>query len=98
MVNEATGRLVMVGLSHAEAPLNLLERVVVGRDDLPGMLTSLRAVGFAESVVLSTCSRFEVYVVSTGDGEDELLSLLEPRAGAAAASVRDAAIVRRGPS
>ena len=95
---EATGRLVMVGLSHAEAPLSLLERVVVGRDDLPGMLTSLRAVGFAESVVLSTCSRFEVYVVSTGDGEEDLLALLERRAGEAAPSVRNAAIVRRGPA
>ena len=89
----------MVGLSHAEAPLNLLERVVVSRDDLPGMLTSLRAAGFAETVVLSTCSRFEVYAVSTAaDGEADLLAMLERRAGAAAVAVRRGAIVRTGPS
>ena len=37
MMIEATGRLVMVGLSHAEAPLSLLERVglIVRHFDAP---------------------------------------------------------------
>src|SRR3954470_12377613 len=98
MANEATQRLVMVGLSHAEVPLSLLERVVAGRDELPAVLTSLRASGFAEAGALSTCSRFEVYAVSTGDVEADLLAMLERRAGAAAVAVRRAAIVRTGPS
>src|SRR3954463_10702335 len=57
MGTEATERLLMVGLSHAEAPLSLLERVVVSRDELPEILLALRAAGFPEAAVLSTCSR-----------------------------------------
>src|SRR4051812_37729576 len=98
MATEATDRLLMVGVSYAEAPLSLLERVVVSKDDLPTMLTALQAAGFAEAVVLSTCSRFEIYVVSRDGGEDGLLAVLERRAGDAAAAVRNAVYVRTGAS
>src|SRR5438270_3146830 len=98
MAMEAAGRLLMVSLSHAQAPLSLLERVVISSDELPAMLTELRAAGFAEAVVLSTCSRFEIYVVSNDGREQELLALLDRRAGEAAAAVREAVKVRVGPS
>src|SRR3954451_5435242 len=96
MAKEATERLLMVGVSHAEAPLSLLERVVVGRDELADVLIALRAAGFPEAVVLSTCSRSEAYVVSREGGERDLLAMLEDRAGAAAAAVHEAATVRTG--
>ena len=86
----------MVGLSHVEAPLSLLERVVVGRDELADVLGALRAAGFPESVVLSTCSRSEAYVVSGPGGERDVLAMLEERAGTAAAAVHRAATVRTG--
>src|SRR5438270_12252846 len=98
MTTEATERLLMVGVSYADAPLSVLERVVVSKDELPGMLSRLRAAGFAEAIVLSTCSRFEIYVVSPEGGEDNLLAVLERWAADAAGAVRKAMRVRPGPS
>ena len=98
MAGEATERLLMVGLSHVEAPLGLLERVVAGRDELPDLLAELRAAGFTESVVLSTCSRFEVYAVTTDRGRRDLLGMLEHRAGSAAAAFLAAVRVESGRS
>src|SRR5690349_12498069 len=43
MATHATQRLLVVGLSHAQAPLSLLERVVVGPDELSGVLSTLAA-------------------------------------------------------
>src|SRR6185437_4906066 len=98
MATQATQRLLVVGLSHAEAPLSLLERVVVGRDELPLLLSTLAAAGFTEAVVLSTCSRFEAYVVSKDRDEEDLLAVLAGRAGPSAAAVRQVMCVRSGPA
>lgn len=62
-------QLLMVGLCHQRATLAELGRSTVRRDSLAEALVSLRSAGFAEAVVLSTCSRTEIYTaVSDGQG------------------------------
>ena len=51
-----------VGLSHRSAPVPVLERASVGGTDLTGLLHDVHATGdIAESMVVSTCNRVEVY-------------------------------------
>src|SRR4051812_37296381 len=61
----------VVSLCHQRASLEQLGRVAVSRDGLPNMLAELTSAGFREVVVLSTCSRTEVYTVTGGDGRAE---------------------------
>jgi glutamyl-tRNA reductase len=56
--------LIVVGLSHRSAPVDVLERAAVGADDVPKLLDELiRRAHISESVLLSTCNRIEVYAV-----------------------------------
>lgn len=61
-------RLTMVGITHRGAPLALLERVAIRREDRPGLLALLRVPGCSETVLLSTCSRVELYVGNASPG------------------------------
>jgi glutamyl-tRNA reductase len=57
--------IVVIGLDHRTAPLDVLERVALGRDDLPKALHDLGArPNVSEVVVLSTCNRTEVYAAA----------------------------------
>src|SRR5947199_2360226 len=57
--------VVVVGLSHRTAPLELLERMAVPDERLAKALADLVARDFvSEAVVLSTCHRIEVYAVA----------------------------------
>ena len=54
--------VLMVGLSHKSAPVTMLERATVSGDTLDGLLSDLaRAEPVAETFVVSTCNRVEVY-------------------------------------
>lgn len=54
--------VLVVGLSHKTAPVDLLERVAIPADHVPKALNDLQAgEHVVESVVLSTCNRVEVY-------------------------------------
>jgi glutamyl-tRNA reductase len=56
--------LIVVGLSHRSAPVEVLERVAVGTDDVPKLLDELiRRPHVSESLLLSTCNRIEVCAV-----------------------------------
>lgn len=56
--------VVVVGLDHRQAPLDLLERVAVSESEAPKVLRSLRDLAnLHECVLLSTCLRTEVYAV-----------------------------------
>jgi glutamyl-tRNA reductase len=68
--------LVLVGTSHHHAPVELRERVALGREDAHAL-----AVELGEAVVLSTCNRTELYVAATDADE------AEARAAAALADV-----------
>jgi glutamyl-tRNA reductase len=56
--------VLVVGLSHRSAPVELLERVAVGSQVLPKLLDEMvRGSHVTEVVMLSTCNRIEVYAV-----------------------------------
>lgn len=57
--------VVVIGLNHRTAPLDVLERLTVAPDRLPKALHDLVGRTYVnEAVVLSTCNRTEVYVVA----------------------------------
>ena len=56
--------VLVVGLSHRSAPVELLERAAVGVDEIPKLLDEmLRGSHVTEVMMLSTCNRIEVYAV-----------------------------------
>jgi glutamyl-tRNA reductase len=56
--------LLVLGLNHRTAPIEVRERIVFDGERLPQALASLRALpGMAESLIVSTCNRTEVYAV-----------------------------------
>jgi glutamyl-tRNA reductase len=76
--------LLVVGVSHHTAPVELLERLSVPTDDIRSTLAALMAQPFVnESVVLSTCNRVEVYAAVTAfhGGLAEIGAVLADRAG-----------------
>jgi glutamyl-tRNA reductase len=76
--------LVVVGLNHRNAPVDLLERMAVPGKALPKALHTL--VGrehLAEAVLLSTCNRTEIYARATlfHPGIDDVRHFLAETAG-----------------
>jgi len=58
--------VVVVGLSHRSAPVELRERFAFTEANIPEVLKSLRQTGIAdEAVILSTCNRVEVYAATS---------------------------------
>jgi glutamyl-tRNA reductase len=56
--------VLVVGLSHHSAPVEVLERASVSGEDVPKLLDELTRTGrVGEAVLLSTCNRIEVYAV-----------------------------------
>ncbi|HUJ73361.1 MAG TPA: glutamyl-tRNA reductase, partial [bacterium] len=84
-----------LGVSHATAPLELLERLSITAQGLPGALEAFKGPlgaggARAEVVVLSTCNRTEIYLPGTSspgpggvfDGlPEELVRWVRDRAG-----------------
>ena len=57
--------VVVIGLNHRTAPLEVLERTTVAEADLPKALLDLCSrPHLSEAVLLSTCNRTEVYAVA----------------------------------
>jgi glutamyl-tRNA reductase len=60
--------LVVIGINHRTAPVDIREKVVFAGTDLPQALRDLTTVsGVRESVIVSTCNRTELYCVADGD-------------------------------
>jgi glutamyl-tRNA reductase len=78
--------LVLVGLSHQSAPLEVRERCAVGKEALPARLASLKSrSGAAEIMIVSTCNRTE-FLAAGVDGvalEDALRGSFPEEARAA---------------
>ena len=55
--------LVVVGINHRTAPVEVREKVVFDPGHLPNALRALAAVGARENVIVSTCNRTELYCV-----------------------------------
>lgn len=79
--------LLMVGISHRRAAVDLRERVAVPKAELPDALRALHALpGIRECIIVSTCNRTELYAVvdssaSVPVGETTLRQYLAERAG-----------------
>ncbi len=74
--------LIVVGVSHHTAPVELLERLSVTTGETPPVLASLVAQAHVtEAVVLSTCNRVEVYAVVSAfhGGVAEIAAVLASR-------------------
>ena len=57
--------VVVIGLSHRSAPVQLRERFAFAGEKIPGALAALRESGLAtEAAILSTCNRVELYIVT----------------------------------
>ncbi len=58
--------IVVIGLSHHSAPVELRERFAFAEAKIPDALNSLRESGIAgEAVILSTCNRVEIYAATS---------------------------------
>ncbi|MBI4888640.1 MAG: glutamyl-tRNA reductase [Acidobacteria bacterium] len=71
--------LLLLGVSHRTAPVDLRERLDFSSRDVGAAVESLAARSSAtESVVLSTCNRSEIYVASTepARAREELIAFL----------------------
>lgn len=76
--------VLVVGLSHKTAPVDLLERAAINGDDVAKALHELQqGASIAESLVLSTCNRVEVYahVARFHGGVQEVTDLLARLSG-----------------
>ncbi len=73
--------LVVLGLNHRTAPIEVREHIVFDAERLPRALVSLRALpGVQEALIVSTCNRTELYCVG-GDGADPLAAWLTAESG-----------------
>ena len=86
-------RLVLVGTSHHHAPVELRERVALGREQGAELAAWLAATG-GEAVCLSTCNRTELYVAAPDIEAAEsaavaALAELEPQVEPALYRLRD---------
>jgi glutamyl-tRNA reductase len=69
--------LVLIGVNHKTAPLEVRERIAISRDDLPEATRALAAVpGVAECMIVSTCNRVEILAAVEGASPD-LISFLQ---------------------
>ena len=60
--------LLLVGLNHRTAPVDVRERISVGDRELTDVLTGIRAIaGVDGAAVLSTCNRVELVLSTTSD-------------------------------
>jgi glutamyl-tRNA reductase len=88
-------RLVLVGVSHHRAPIELRERAALGRDEAAELAHRLAGES-CEAVCLSTCNRTELYLADESGDEAErkaeaALLALETALGPALYRLRDEA-------
>ena len=76
----SASRILCLGISHREAPVELRERMTLSPDRLKSLLAgpgpAKAGSGLAvlsEIAVLSTCNRLEVYAVSGGESFQDLI-------------------------
>ena len=90
-------QLIEIGLDHATADVTVRERLAVSSADLPGVLADLRQFA-ADSVVLSTCNRVEVYllVADGAEGARRAIDYFADRGSLTSEAVASATRVRHG--
>ena len=67
--------VVVIGLSHRSAPVELRERFAFPESNIPAALQKLRESGLVtEGVVLSTCNRVEIYAATALAPDDQFFA------------------------
>ena len=66
-------KLLLTGLSHKTAPVDLREKLAISESALPRALQELQQLGAAEAVVLSTCNRVEFSISTPDDVEPRIV-------------------------
>jgi glutamyl-tRNA reductase len=91
--------LVVIGLNHTTAPVEVREGLAIQGAMLAAALAELRATaGLGEALILATCNRVEVWGVEVGaDAATTVARWLAARGGTPAAEVAGLLYVRRGP-
>ena len=69
--------LVVVGLNHLTAPIEVRERLAISDSAVPHALQSLKDRNVREATILSTCNRTEIYGVLPSPNSEPIISLLE---------------------
>lgn len=70
--------LVVIGLSHHNAPVTVRERFAFAEAEIAPTLAELKASGLAEEgVILSTCNRVELYVATELEADEAVPRLRE---------------------
>lgn len=97
--------LLLLGLNHTIAPVEVRERLAFGPERLAAALAELRAAlaadacacddAAAEVAILSTCNRTEVYAWAGGEAEAVIRRFLAGRSGLAAEDLAGYLYVRR---
>jgi glutamyl-tRNA reductase len=67
--------LLVFGLNHTTAPVEIRERVFVDETAVPDLSKALKGRGIVESLILSTCNRTEIYC--TCEAPEETSNLLK---------------------
>ena len=83
-------KLVLAGVNHRTAPVELREKLAYRIDEIPAALLAIQASGVKEAIILSTCNRVEV-TAALDDGyaiEALVQSLLSDRTGVALDDLR----------
>ncbi len=61
----------ILGLNHNTAPLEIREKLYIKEESIPDLLQKIRDKGIAESVIISTCNRTEIYF--SGEDREEMM-------------------------
>jgi len=73
--------IVLIGVNHKTAPIELRERIAISRDDLPAATLALASVpGVSECMIVSTCNRVEI-LASVESHETDLTEFLHKHFG-----------------
>jgi glutamyl-tRNA reductase len=77
-MREMEPSLVLVGVNHKTAPIDLREKVAIGREELPDATRALAAMpGVLECMIVSTCNRVELLAMVNGEQVDPAEFLFE---------------------
>ncbi len=68
-------RLSLVGINHQTAPITIREKVAISGESLCDTLSLLHSY-VPQGVILSTCNRTEIYIVTDSDGDDAEKAIL----------------------
>lgn len=92
-------RVVVIGLNHKSAPVEVRERLAVEPDQARQLLRQLVGLdGVNEAVVVSTCNRVEALVVAeTNQAPEQVVNVLAARGGMNPGQLKGAVYVHEGP-